>query len=228
MDPYKVLGLDHNASDEEVKMAYRRLAKQYHPDANPGDKNAEQKMKEINAAYDMIINHKETINSYGETSGNAQNYGPFTGSPFEGFNPFSGFDPFSQAQGNYRTVTVEELYQLAAQSINLGRYYYALTLLDQIPANQRTARWYFYRAKANQGLGNRVATIENAEHACRMDPGNQEYAEYLNQMRNSSREYRQRSETYQSPTASVGRLCLICCLSNLLFRLCCRGFRSNY
>ena len=57
MDPYKVLGLDRNATDDEVKIAYRKLAKQYHPDANPGDKNAEQKMKEINAAYDMIINH---------------------------------------------------------------------------------------------------------------------------------------------------------------------------
>lgn len=138
MDPYKVLGLDRNATDDEVKIAYRKLAKQYHPDANPGDKNAEQKMKEINAAYDMIINHKETINSYGDSYNNNQNNGPYTGSPFEGFNPFSGFDPFSQAQGSYRTVTVEELYQLAAQSINLGRYYYALTLLDQIPNSQRS------------------------------------------------------------------------------------------
>ncbi|MBR3241416.1 MAG: DnaJ domain-containing protein [Parasporobacterium sp.] len=227
MDPYKVLGLDRNATNDEVKIAYRKLAKQYHPDANPGDKNAEQKMKEINAAYDMIINHKETINSYGDSYNNNQNNGPYTGSPFEGFNPFSGFDPFSQAQGSYRTVTVEELYQLAAQSINLGRYYYALTLLDQIPNSQRSARWYFYRAKANQGLGNRVATIENAEHACRMDPSNSEYAEYLNEIRHSSREYNQKSQSYSSPTWGLGRLCLCCCLSDLFFRLCCRGFTRN-
>ena len=49
-DPYKVLGLPSTATDEEVKQAYRRLAKRYHPDANPGDKEAERCMEEINAA----------------------------------------------------------------------------------------------------------------------------------------------------------------------------------
>ena len=49
-DPYQVLGLERGASDEEVKKAYRRLAKKYHPDANPGDAEAARKMQEINAA----------------------------------------------------------------------------------------------------------------------------------------------------------------------------------
>ncbi|MBR4305169.1 MAG: DnaJ domain-containing protein, partial [Clostridia bacterium] len=49
-DPYKVLGISPDATDEEVKKAYRTMAKKYHPDLNPGDKNAEQKMKEINEA----------------------------------------------------------------------------------------------------------------------------------------------------------------------------------
>ena len=53
-DPYEVLGVSRDASDEDIKKAYRRLAKQYHPDVNPGDKQAEEKMKEINAAYDAI------------------------------------------------------------------------------------------------------------------------------------------------------------------------------
>ena len=55
-DPYKVLGVSPNASDEEVKAAYRKLAKKYHPDLNPGDEYAAQKMNEINAAYDQIKN----------------------------------------------------------------------------------------------------------------------------------------------------------------------------
>ena len=50
-DPYKVLGVSPDASDEEVKRAYRALAKKYHPDRNPGDAAAAQKMREINAAY---------------------------------------------------------------------------------------------------------------------------------------------------------------------------------
>ena len=53
-DPYQILGVDRNASDEEIKRAYRKLAKKYHPDANPGDESAAKKMQEINDAYDRI------------------------------------------------------------------------------------------------------------------------------------------------------------------------------
>ena len=68
-DPYEVLGVNRDASDEDIKKAYRKLAKQYHPDVNPGDKTAEEKMKEINAAYDAIKNG--TANQYGAQGGTA-------------------------------------------------------------------------------------------------------------------------------------------------------------
>ncbi|MEG2212458.1 MAG: J domain-containing protein, partial [Clostridiales bacterium] len=55
-DPYKVLGVSPTASDDEIKTAYRKLAKQYHPDLHPGDAVAAGKMKELNAAYDQIKN----------------------------------------------------------------------------------------------------------------------------------------------------------------------------
>ena len=55
-DPYQVLGVSPDASDEEIKQAYRKLAKKYHPDLNPGDEAAAKKMQQINAAYDQLKN----------------------------------------------------------------------------------------------------------------------------------------------------------------------------
>ena len=55
-DPYKVLGVSRDASDEEIKKAYRELTKKYHPDLNPGDEHAAQMMNDVNAAYDQIKN----------------------------------------------------------------------------------------------------------------------------------------------------------------------------
>ena len=53
-DYYEVLGLAKGASEDEIKKSYRKLAKQYHPDMNPGDKVAEGKFKEVNEAYDVL------------------------------------------------------------------------------------------------------------------------------------------------------------------------------
>ena len=63
-DPYTVLGLSPGASSDEVKTAYRKLAKKYHPDLNPGSVEAEQKMKEINEAYDIIVSGRYQAGTY--------------------------------------------------------------------------------------------------------------------------------------------------------------------
>ena len=89
-DPYKVLGLGPNATDDEVKRAYRALAKKYHPDLNPGDQEAARRMQEVNEAYDQIKNPEKYAH---QQSAQGSGYGGGYGG-FYGYDPFGGFDPF--------------------------------------------------------------------------------------------------------------------------------------
>ena len=76
-DPYSVLGLGRDATDEEVKQAYRRLAKKYHPDLNPGDQEAARKMQQVNEAYDQIKNPEKYARqaASGSQGGGYNSYG---------------------------------------------------------------------------------------------------------------------------------------------------------
>ena len=90
---YDILGVNKNASDDEIKKAYRNLAKKYHPDLNPGNKEAAEKLKEVNQAYGVLSDKtkKQNYDSYGDENG-PQGFGGFGSGGFSGFGGFGGAD----------------------------------------------------------------------------------------------------------------------------------------
>ncbi len=92
-DYYEVLGVDKSATPEAIKKAYRKLAIQYHPDKNPGNKEAEEKFKEINEAYEVLSdeNKRSQYDQFGHAAFD-QTAGGGYGGGFSGFTGFSGGD----------------------------------------------------------------------------------------------------------------------------------------
>ncbi len=210
-DPYKVLGLSPNASDEEVKRAYRRLAKKYHPDLNPGDKEAARKMQQVNAAYEQIKNPEKAQQTHSSQSG----YGGY------GYGGY-GYDPFGGAwqQQQRQQSTGDQYQQAAAQYIRYGRYEEALNTLNS--SQERNARWYYLSALANDGAGNQVTALEHVRRAVSMDPDNMEYRSLLDQIENGGTQYRRQAGNFGGFGAGKSSLASIClCYAAQLF--CCRG-----
>ncbi len=203
-DPYKVLGVSPDASDEEIKRAYRRLAKQYHPDRNPGDPVAAKKMQEVNAAYEQIKNpdaYKRPGSGYG-----GQSYGGY------GYDPFGG--PWGQ-----NTYTGDQYLQGAYQYIMFGRYGEALNILANAP--EKNARWYYLSALANDGLGNQVTALEHIRRAVSMEPDNREYLQTLEDIQNGGAAYRRQAGAFRGFNVRGGLWQLCLCWAAQLF--CCRG-----
>ena len=167
-DPYKVLGVSPEASDEEIKRAYRRLAKKYHPDLNPGDEEAARKMQEVNTAYEQIKN-------------------PEKAAPNSSYDPFGGY--YQRQSGG------DDQYQQAAyQYLRFGRYQEALNALQN--ASERNARWYYLSALANDGLGNSVMALEHIRRAVSMEPDNLQYLQVLQQIEQGGVHYRQQAGSF--------------------------------
>lgn len=108
-DYYKVLGLDSKASQDEIKKAFRKLARKYHPDVNKNDKALEEKFKEINEAYE-VLSDPEKRKKYDELGAQWQRY-QRSGGGSEGFN-WEQWGSRPNQQYTYRSVTPDEFEEL--------------------------------------------------------------------------------------------------------------------
>ncbi len=110
-DYYQTLGLSKSATDKEIKSTYRKLARKYHPDVNPGDKSAEAKFKEINEAYE-VLGDSEKRKKYDELGANWRMYEQAGATPGGGFAQDGWTVNMGGGGGGYRTMTEEEMREM--------------------------------------------------------------------------------------------------------------------
>lgn len=160
MNPYEVLGVRQNASDEEVKAAYKELVKKYHPDKyqnNPLADLAEEKLQEVNEAYEMIMKERQGGGSYNQSYGYSGNSGTTA--------------DFNEVRRNI-------------DNGNLGA---AEAILNR--TSNRNAEWFFLSGMLSYRKGWYDDAMSKIQQACNMDPYNQEYSRALGQLMNTGRGY---------------------------------------
>lgn len=201
-NPYEVLGVPENAGDEEIKKAYRKLSRLYHPDANinnPNKKEAEEKFKEVQQAYNAIMNKDTAGFSQGSSySGYGRNYG-------------GGFS------GNTGDST-DSRYVAAANFIRNGRFREALHVLEEMPL--RDGRWYYLSAVAMAALGNIATALDYARTAMEMEPDNMEYRQLYARLSSTGNWY-MNQRGFGMPVGNVGSTYCELCMLNLFCNMCC-------
>lgn len=218
-DPYKILGVSQDATKEEIKKAYRQKAKEYHPDLHPNDSEAERKMNEVNEAYDML-NHPEKYKQAGpQSTGNP--YGGYSYQEFD-FEDFFGFG--SRSYGAFRPEAQpgdsQDIRQ-AIDFINMGRYQYAVNVLNGMVSVERNARWHYLSALANRGLGNTIQAADQINKAVQMEPNNPVYQAVKETIHKSGYTYTETRQGYNPYADCAGRFCVSWFLLQLYCLCCC-------
>ena len=185
-DPYEILGVSSTASDEEIKKAYRELARKYHPDNyqnNPLADLAQEKMKEINEAYDTVTRQRsEARSSANRSQSSTWSQGSYYSAP----NGYGTRQESNRTSGNTGSIG-----QRVRAAINLGRLDEAEQLLRQFPT--QNAEWYFLRGEIAYRRGWVDEARQYYQMACSMDPSNYEYQRALSVARAENTPYRQSS-----------------------------------
>ena len=205
-DPYEVLGVSPDASDDEIKRAYRDLARKYHPDNyqnNPLSDLAEEKMKEINEAYDAITKGRAGGGSY--SGGSAQGgYG-------YGYGGGSAYQQQQQRQGGGAG-----LFNQARSAIQRNDLEGAEQLLQGAPS--RNGEWYFLMGSIAYRRGWLDEARQNYQIAVQMEPGNMEYRQAFNMMQRGG-------YGYQPDMAGGSCDAMDCCTAMMCMNCMCGGCR---
>ena len=256
-DPYKVLGVAQGASQDEIKKAYRKKAKENHPDLHPDDPNATQKMNEINEAYDMLMNpskyqqrreqeqarqqaHQSYSQGYGGYGGQSYGGQSYGGQGYGGQQAWTTFD-FDDIFGSMfggggrQSSTQRPMHQpgesepvrQAVDAINMGQYQQANMILNGVTSAGRNARWYYLSALANSGMGNTVQALDCIRRAVQMDPNNLDYRRMLQQLQQYGETYQEQGQSHGMQMNNMNRVCLTLCAANLFCSMC-MGGRGMY
>lgn len=239
-DPYQVLGVSRDATAEEIKKAYRTLSRRYHPDANinnPNAAQAEAMFKDIQQAYQQIMDEREHGARSGYGAGAGSGYGAYrdpegnstySGNAWGSYGGYYGGQQNTGRQQRQYSANEETNAHLRAASnyIRSGHYQEAFTVLNNM--NDRPAHWYYLSALANQGLGNTIAAMEHAKTAVSMDPGSQRYQNLLAQLQGGGQWYNTRGASYQPVNTNMSRWCMNIILLNLFCNCCMNGCYGPY
>ena len=132
---------------------------------------------------------------------------------------------FKEVQQAYDQIMKEKQQspkmQAAANYIASRHYVEALNVLNGIPFGERRARWYYFSAIANQGMGNNINAMEHAKRAVEMEPSNMEYRQFLQHLQYGGTWYTSMGSDYDRPYASAGNWCLSLLCLDLLCNCCC-------